>query len=78
VTSSVKSPDASETKVGLCLGCQHVRVVRSDRGSVFYQCRRSLTDPEFPAYPILPVLRCPGFEALPAPGTNANGPGGEG
>ena len=53
---------APDLKVGLCRSCRHARVVRSDRGSVFYQCRRSFTDPAYAAYPRLPVLRCPGYE----------------
>jgi hypothetical protein len=44
-----------------------VRLLRSDRDSVFYQCKRSMTDPRFPKYPALPVMRCPGYE--PAPDT---------
>ncbi|MGH9353110.1 MAG: hypothetical protein ACRD2G_13285 [Terriglobia bacterium] len=51
-----------ETAAGLCSVCLHARVIRSDRGSVFYKCQRSLTDPAFAAYPQIPVLRCPGFE----------------
>jgi hypothetical protein len=50
-------------RVGLCASCKHVRVVRSDRDSVFYQCKRAATDPRFAQYPTLPVLRCPGYEA---------------
>ena len=37
-------PSESE-RVGLCYSCQHVRLVRTDRGSIFYQCQRSVTDP---------------------------------
>ncbi|MGH9401580.1 MAG: hypothetical protein ACRD2P_05685 [Terriglobia bacterium] len=54
--------ETSETTAGLCGSCRHARVVRSDRGSVFYKCQRSMTDPAFPAYPRIPVLRCSGFE----------------
>ena len=50
-------------RVGLCLSCQQSRLVRSDRGSVFYQCQRSAIDPRFPKYPSLPVLHCPGYES---------------
>lgn len=58
----------SETKrVGLCLSCQHVRLVRTDRGSIFYQCQRSATDPSYPKYPRLPVLQCRGYELEEAP-----------
>jgi hypothetical protein len=50
------------TRPGLCQSCKHVRVVCSDRGSLFYRCQRSLVDLLFPAYPRLPVLTCDGFE----------------
>ena len=49
-------------ELGLCPGCRHVRIVRSDRGSVFYQCLLSAVDARFPKYPTLPVLKCPGYE----------------
>jgi hypothetical protein len=48
---------------GLCARCAHVQLVPSPRGSAFYLCRRSLTDPAFPRYPPIPVLACLGFEA---------------
>jgi hypothetical protein len=47
---------------GLCGHCVHAHVIRSNRGSVFYLCRLSATDPRFPKYPRLPVLRCEGFQ----------------
>lgn len=50
-------PDAS-----LCASCLHCRVIRSDRGSVFYQCRRAFSDASFPKYPRLPVRICRGYE----------------
>jgi hypothetical protein len=53
----VKSAD----EVGLCATCVHCRVVRTRR-SAFYLCQRSFTDPRFPKYPRLPVLRCIGHE----------------
>lgn len=62
------------TDPGLCAGCHHGRTVRSDRGVVFWLCRRSATDPRFPRYPSLPVLACPGFEPAPAEGTAAPWP----
>lgn len=49
-------------RAGLCGRCTHVQVIRNDRGSLFYMCRRSLTDPRFPRYPLLPVAACIGFE----------------
>lgn len=56
--------EASEERrrVGLCVTCAHVRVIVSNRGSRFYQCRRGLTDAGFRKYPLLPVWRCRGFE----------------
>jgi hypothetical protein len=47
--------------VGLCETCQHVRVIRSDRGSTFYLCQLSFTDSRFGKYPALPVLECSGY-----------------
>ncbi len=62
--SSSERPASAKEKerVGLCASCLHVRIVRSDRGAVFYQCLRAATDPTYPPYPMLPVLRCPGYE----------------
>jgi len=51
---------------GLCGTCRHSRVIASRRGSTFRLCERSATDPRFPRYPALPVLRCAGYEAAPA------------
>lgn len=49
-------------RIGLCFTCQHVRLVRTDRDAVFYQCQRAAKDPRYPKYPRLPVLVCPGYE----------------
>ena len=49
---------------GLCEQCLHVRVMRSDKGSVFYRCGLSDSDAAFPKYPRLPVLQCRGFVAI--------------
>jgi hypothetical protein len=46
---------------GLCADCAHVRVIQSDRGSVFVQCQLSFTDARFAKYPRLPVLNCSGY-----------------
>ncbi|MGA3044523.1 MAG: hypothetical protein ABSF54_27435 [Bryobacteraceae bacterium] len=51
-----------DNPVGLCATCAHVEIVRSDRGSVFYLCKLSASDPRFPKYPRLPVLSCIGYE----------------
>ncbi len=50
---------------GLCADCVHSRQITSQRGSVFWLCRKSEDDPRFPKYPTLPVLRCAGFEPEP-------------
>ena len=50
--------------VGLCSECEHARIIRSDRGSIFYLCRLSATDARFAKYPRLPVLSCPGYKKL--------------
>ncbi len=47
---------------GLCATCRHAREVENSRGSRFLLCERSRTDPRFPRYPPLPVLRCAGHE----------------
>lgn len=46
---------------GLCETCAFCRLIHSDRGSVFYLCEKSFTDPAFPKYPRLPVLECAGY-----------------
>ncbi len=48
------------SRPGLCANCLYARRVESGRGSTFYLCERSLTDPAFPKYPRLPVLQCSG------------------
>jgi hypothetical protein len=51
-----------EISVGLCADCVHVRRIESARGSTFYLCQLSATDPTFSKYPRLPVIVCSGFE----------------
>ncbi len=58
-----------DPSVGLCSACRHARRIRSDRGSLFYLCERSRTDPRFALYPRLPVIECDGMsEGAPANG----------
>ena len=52
--------------VGLCAACQHVKVIKSAKGSFFILCRLAQTDPRFEKYPPLPVLRCLGFKQAAA------------
>lgn len=47
--------------VGLCKTCRHCKPITNARGSVFYWCRLSETDPAYPKYPRLPVLKCGGY-----------------
>ena len=60
--TSAMEPGASRThQIGLCCDCVHARVIRSDRGSEFYQCRLAATNARYPKYPRLPVIRCDGY-----------------
>ncbi len=56
---TLNNPDP---KIGLCEHCKHSRIIQNPRGSIFYMCELSSTDPRFPKYPRLPVLTCDGFE----------------
>jgi hypothetical protein len=47
---------------GLCGACRHAQIIRSDRGSIFYLCRLSFAQPQFPKYPRLPVIQCEGYQ----------------
>jgi hypothetical protein len=47
---------------GICSNCRHAELIRSGRGSTFVLCGLSRTDPRFPKYPPLPVLRCAGYD----------------
>jgi hypothetical protein len=56
---------------GLCRDCRHARLLTSDKGSQFWQCQRSFSDPSFPKYPRLPVRDCRGYETkAEAPDSN--------
>ena len=46
---------------GLCDACEHQKVIHNTRGSTFSMCLRSKTQPEYPKYPPVPVVRCPGY-----------------
>jgi hypothetical protein len=47
---------------GLCSTCRHAQVIESSKGSVFWLCELSKSDPRFPKYPRLPVLSCAGYQ----------------
>jgi hypothetical protein len=46
---------------GLCASCRHARTIESRRGSRFWLCSLSQSDPRFPRYPPLPVVSCVGY-----------------
>jgi len=50
---------------GLCDNCCHAERIESAKGSLFLLCALSKTDSQFPKYPRLPVLTCPGFSEKP-------------
>ena len=63
-----RDPNATfDASAGLCSLCLYARTVESSKGSLFWLCERSKDDPRFRKYPVLPVVRCDGFEAEPPP-----------
>jgi hypothetical protein len=52
---------SEQSRVGLCIDCVYSQRIQSARGSTFYRCKLSETDPSFPKYPRLPVLQCAGY-----------------
>jgi hypothetical protein len=54
---------------GLCGRCRHARTIGNRRGSIFFLCRLAERDATFPKYPVLPVLRCPGYAPAAAAAT---------
>jgi hypothetical protein len=58
-------PPRPPKTAGLCHACAYARVIASDRGSAFTLCVLARTDPRFPKYPRLPVVRCEGFVERP-------------
>jgi hypothetical protein len=54
--------DPVDARVGLCATCLFRRIVAGAR-STFSLCERSISDPRFPRYPPLPVVRCEGYVA---------------
>jgi hypothetical protein len=49
---------------GLCETCARCRKIPSPSGSLFFLCRLSETDPRYPRYPPLPVVRCEGYSRV--------------
>jgi hypothetical protein len=55
--------DERVRRIGLCASCRHARQIRSAKGSEFWLCERSTSEPQrFRKYPPLPVMRCTGYE----------------
>ena len=53
--------------MNLCDTCVHQKLIHNTRGSTFSMCERSKVEPQrYPKYPRLPVLSCPGYEAVRA------------
>jgi len=52
----------TQPPAGLCADCIHAKLIRSSHGSEFVQCELSFSDPRFPKYPRLPVLKCRGHK----------------
>ncbi len=48
---------------GLCSTCAHSQRVGTTRGTLYWMCELSKSDPRFRKYPKLPVLKCEGYEA---------------
>ena len=59
-----RRPGQPESRQGLCPGCANVLIITNDRGSRFYLCRLSATNPRFPKYPPQPVVACDGFKPV--------------
>jgi hypothetical protein len=49
-------------QAGLCASCRFAEIITSSRGSTFYLCRLSETNPAFRRYPMLPVRQCSGYQ----------------
>jgi hypothetical protein len=62
--------EMERARIGLCADCLHSRRIESARGSEFYFCGLSATDPNFPKYPHLPVLECSGYSRKPGDSPN--------
>jgi hypothetical protein len=51
---------------GLCGRCRYARTIRNRRGSIFFLCGLAERDARFPKYPVLPMMRCSGFQSRTA------------
>jgi len=62
----MESTDIEALRVGLCASCEFVQRIVSAKGSTFFLCQKSFSDPAFPKYPRVPVVRCAGYVAVSA------------
>lgn len=51
----------SESNPSLCVRCDWVRIIESQKGSTFLRCNLAKRDERFAKYPPQPVLRCDGY-----------------
>ena len=59
----MSAPTETLRRAGLCATCRHSRTIRSAKGSEFWLCQRSVSEPSrFAKYPRLPVMSCAGTE----------------
>lgn len=66
MNASANENESDRARIGLCLACVHSRKIKADRGSIFFLCQLSETDPGFPKYPRLPMLSCRGYAPAPS------------
>ncbi|MEZ4826909.1 MAG: hypothetical protein R3C61_11600 [Bacteroidia bacterium] len=52
-------------KTSLCHTCAFMREVSNKRGSIFFQCEKSRSNPSYARYPMQPVWTCKGYEPRP-------------
>jgi hypothetical protein len=51
-------------RFGLCATCAFGRRFRSGRDVTYVSCERSRTDPTYPRFPSIPMIRCAGWEQV--------------
>ncbi len=61
------NPSDKDVKIGLCDQCRHAQVLHNSRGSTFYLCELSFSDPRFVKYPRLPMITCGGYKSMDEP-----------
>jgi len=62
--SAKQEAEEERARAGLCADCKYAQRVVSQRGSSFYLCQKSFSDPSFAKYPALPMKSCAGFEGI--------------